>query len=330
MSKFGAIIKQSFRIPSPTLTENNLVDQAGKVHIVTGGYAGCGQELVKILYQKNATIYVAGRSESKALKSISDIKDRYPSSKGRLEFLAVDLSDLSSIKKAVQAFEAKETRLDVLTNNAGVMWPPVGSKDRQGHELQIGTNCLGPFLLTELLLPILRSTVSVAPPDSVRVTWAASLAGITNGLKDGVQFDAEGSPKVHDSPTIDYGQSKYGNMILASEFSKRYGKDGIVSVSFNPGNLKTELQRHLSSIGRTMISTMLHPPIYGAYTELYAGWSSEITSEHNGWYIIPWGRIDTQGLGRDVVKSLQSKKEGGSGVAAAFWEWCDRETSSFR
>ena len=105
MSKLGVIIKQSFRIPPPTLTENNLVDQTGKIHIVTGGYAGCGQELVKILYQKNATIYVAGRSESKALKSISDIKDRYPGSKGRLEFLPVDLSDLSSIKKAVQAFQ---------------------------------------------------------------------------------------------------------------------------------------------------------------------------------------------------------------------------------
>ncbi|KAJ4009605.1 short-chain alcohol dehydrogenase [Fusarium irregulare] len=330
MSKFGAIIKQSFRIPPPTLTENNLVDQTGKVHIVTGGYAGCGQELVKILYQKNATIYVAGRSESKALESISDIKDRYPSSKGRLEFLAVDLSALSSIKKAVQTFEAKETRLDVLTNNAGVMWPPAGSKDHHGHELQMGTNCLGPFLFTELLLPILRSTVSVASPGSVRVTWAASLAGITNGLKDGVQFDAHGSPKVHGSATIDYGQSKFGNMILASEFSKRYGKDGILSVSFNPGNLQTELQRHVSSIGKMIISPMLHAPIYGAYTELYTGWSSEITSEHNGWYIIPWGRIDTQGLGRDVVKSLQSEKEGGSGVALAFWEWCDRETASFR
>ncbi|KAF5698460.1 NAD(P)-binding protein [Fusarium mundagurra] len=330
MSKFGAVINQSFHIPSPTLTENNLDDQAGKVHIVTGGYAGCGQELVKILYQKNATIYVAGRSESKALKSITAIKDQYPRSKGRLEFLAVDLSDLSSIKKAVRAFEAKERRLDVLTNNAGVMTPPVGSKDSHGHELQIGTNCLGPFLFTELLLPTLLSTVSVASPGSVRVTWAASLAGITSGPKGGVQFDSQGNPKVHDSPSTDYGQSKYGNMLLASEFSKRYGKDGIVSVSFNPGNLQTELQRHMSSIGKMMMSAMLYPPIYGAYTELYAGWSSEITSKHNGGYIIPWGRIGTQGLGRDIMKSFQSKKEGGSGIAAAFWEWCHKETASFR
>lgn len=75
MSKFGVVIKQPFYIPSPTLTEKNLVDQAGNVHIVPGGYAGCGKELVKIVYQKNATIYVAGRSESKAFKSIAAIRD---------------------------------------------------------------------------------------------------------------------------------------------------------------------------------------------------------------------------------------------------------------
>ncbi|KAH6968155.1 short-chain dehydrogenase [Fusarium avenaceum] len=272
MSKFGVVIKQSFYIPSPTLTENDLVDQAGKVHIVPGGYAGCGKGLVKILYEKNATIYC-------------------PRSKGRLEFLAVDLSDLHSFKKAVRAFKAKERRLGVLTNTAGVMTPPVGSKDSHGHELQMGTKCLGPFLFTELILPTLLSTVSVASPGSVRVTWAGSLAGMTSGPKG-----------VHNSPPTDYGQSKYGNMLLAEEFSKRYGKDGIVSASFNPGNLQTELQRHMSSIGKMMMSSMLHPPIYGAYTELYAGWSYEITLEHNGGFMIPWGRIDTRGFGPYAVK----------------------------
>ncbi|KAH8171198.1 short chain dehydrogenase domain-containing protein [Sarocladium implicatum] len=323
-------MKQSFHIPAPTLTEKNLVDQAGKVHIVTGGYTGCGQELVKILYQKNATIYVAGRSESKAFKSIATIKEQYPSSKGRLEFLSVDLSDLFSIKKAVQAFESKETRLDVLTNNAGVMTPPVGSKDSHGHELQMGTNCLGPFLFTELLRPILLRTVSAAPPGSVRVTWAGSVTAIAQSPQDGLQFDAQGKPIVHGSPDTDYGQSKCGNIFLASEFAKRYEKDGIVSVSFNPGNLRTELQRHMSFLGKAMLGFMLHPPVFGAYTELYAGWASEISLENNGAFIIPWGRIDSQVLRKDILASLQSKKEGGSGVAARFWDWCSEETASFR
>lgn len=166
----------------------------------------------------------------------------------------------------------------------------------------MGTNCLGPFLFTELLLPTLLSTVSVASRGSVRVTWAGSLAGMTSSPKGGIQFDAQGNPKVHNSPPTDYGQSKYGNMLLASKLSKQYGKDGIVSASFNPGNLQTELQRHMSSIGKMMMSSMLHSFIYGASTELYAGWSSEITLEHNGGFIIPWGRIDTQGFGPYAVK----------------------------
>jgi len=139
LSLFKNAYKQSYNIATPPLTEANLPDQTGRVIIITGGYAGVGQELSRIIYQHNGTVYVAGRSVEKAEKSITDTKALFPGSKGKIDFLKVDLADLTTIKVAVEEFRAKESRLDVLVNNAGVMVPPVGSRSEQGHELQMGT-----------------------------------------------------------------------------------------------------------------------------------------------------------------------------------------------
>lgn len=92
---------------------------------MTGGYVGVGYELCKILYAHNATVWVAGRSASKAEKAISSIRDASPSSNGRVEFLYLDLSDLKTIKPAVESFTAQQQRLDVLVNNAGVRLSPL-------------------------------------------------------------------------------------------------------------------------------------------------------------------------------------------------------------
>lgn len=87
---------------------------------MTGGYAGLGFELSQILYAHDAVVYVAGRSQSKASTAITRIKDAFPKSRGRLEFMNVDFSDLSTIKPGAEAFLTREQRLDVLVNNAGV------------------------------------------------------------------------------------------------------------------------------------------------------------------------------------------------------------------
>jgi len=325
----GNILTQMFFIPKPNLTEKNLPDQTGKVHIVTGGYAGCGLELVKILYQHNATIYVAGRSKEKAGKSIQAVKAAFPDSKGRLEFLKVDLGDLTSIKPAAEEFMSKETRLDVLTNNAGVMTPPKGSKDSHGRELQLGTNCLGPYLFTELLVPVLQKTAKEAPTGTVRVTWASSSATYMSP-KGGVEFGSDGEPTPfwNDSGKA-YAQAKAANCLLASEFANRYGKDGIISVSWNPGNLRSELQRHLGAVTAFFLDKLLlYPTIYGAYTELWSGWSPDLTASHNGAYIGPWGRV--LDIRKDHVAAMKSQKEGGTGIAAKFWDWCDSTTKQYR
>ena len=296
---------------------------------MTGGYAGCGYELVKILYEKNATVYVAGRSQDKASVAIEQLKKAYPASKGKVEFLKLDLSDLSTVKPAAEEFMSKESRLDVLTNNAGVMVPPKGSKDAQGNELQLGTNCLGPFLFTKCLLPVLERTAKESPAGSVRVTWAASLAVAVQSPKGGVTFEKDGNVKQFLSgPEPCYGQSKAGNTYLAAEFAHRYGKDGIISVSWNPGNLKSELQRHLPAIQNFVLeSFLLHPAIFGAYTELWAACSPEITASQNGAYIAPWGRV--KNTRSDVVAGMKRISEGGTGTAEKFWDWCEKMTEKY-
>jgi retinol dehydrogenase-12 len=260
------------------------------------------------------------------MKAIGAMKEAYPDSKGRVEFLNIDLSDLATVKPAAEEFLAKESKLHVLTNNAGVMFPPTGSKDKHGHELQLGTNCLGPFLFTKLLTPILQKTAAEEPAASVRVTWAASLMAQMGAPKNGVEL-TESGPKLFNS-SVDYSQSKAGNCLLASEFAAKYAKDGVVSVSWNPGNLVSELQRHMAQILRYIMNTFaLHPVIFGGYTELYAACSPDITASQSGSYIAPWGRVTPQRA--DIVAAMKSEKEGGTGVASKFWEYCDKETSQY-
>ncbi|KAM6530428.1 short-chain alcohol dehydrogenase [Fusarium falciforme] len=313
-------LDQSFWIPAPTLTEKNLDDQKGKVFIVTGGYVGVGYQLSRILHQRHGTVYIAGRSKQKADAAILAIKKENPSSQGRLEFLELDLADLASVAKAASDFMSREDRLDVLTNNAGVCEPPVGSRTCQGHELQMGTNCLGPFLFTKLLLPILQKTASTAPT-GVRVTWAGSLGAHLQSPPDGIQFDGDGSPRNQTSQGVNYGQSKAGNFYLAREFSKRLKDDGVVSVAFNPGNLRSEMQRYGSTMRKVLVHIMSHPAVYGAYTELYAGWSKDITLEKTGAWVIPWGRLGR--LRDDIEKGCEN------GVSAKFWAWCEAESKEF-
>ncbi len=102
-----------------------------QVILVTGAASGCGLELAKMLYEKNATVYIAARSNQRAIGAIEMIKQAHPAARGQLKPLAVDLADLQTVKPAVASFLSQEGRLDVLVHNAGVMMPPEGSKSKQ-------------------------------------------------------------------------------------------------------------------------------------------------------------------------------------------------------
>jgi len=120
---------------SPYLTSNIL----GKVFLITGGAVGVGFETAGLLYSKDGIVFIAGRSKSNGEAAIAKIRQLYPASKGQLNFLSLDLGDLTTIKPAVLDFKAQVKRLDVLWNNAGVMVPPAGSKTAQVRYHMINT-----------------------------------------------------------------------------------------------------------------------------------------------------------------------------------------------
>lgn len=323
--------------PPPPLTEANLPSQAGKVFIVTGGYSGVGLELSRILYRAGARVYVAGRSQGPALAAIEKIKASSSSSAapqqqqrqqqpGELFFLPLDLADLSSIRGTVEAFLKKESRLDVLWNNAGISLPPPRSATKQGLDLLVGTNCVGPFLLTQLLEPVLEATAAEAGSGAVRVVWAASQTVDLQAPKGGFEMAAleKGPMESFDDRVAMYITTKVGNWFLASEFARRRAGGGVLHVVQNPGNLRTNLLRHYVWI-LYIFYFLLYEPIYGAYTELYAGLSPDITMEFAGGYIVPWGGKH-QSPRQDLLLALKSTEEGGTGLAQDFWDWCEKNT----
>lgn len=201
-----------------------------QVFIVTGASSGFGLELAKLLYGKDGTVYLATRSAAKAEAAISTLRDLFPSSRGALSFLPLDLADLSTIPHAAATFAARETRLDVLWNNAGVMLPaPAEARTKQGFEAQLGVNALGPLLFTLALRPILAATARMAEPGAVRVAWVSSRA-VGGAPRPAIDFGNINYEAKEEDAWTQYARSKAGVVILAAEFARRAATEGILSV----------------------------------------------------------------------------------------------------
>ncbi|EMC94578.1 hypothetical protein BAUCODRAFT_25740 [Baudoinia panamericana UAMH 10762] len=319
--------------PPPSLTEKTLPRQQGKVFLVTGGNTGIGLELCKVLYSAGAKVYLAARSAPKAQEAIKRIlssSSALPAREGgELVYLPLDLADLDSVKQAAREFQAKEKLLHVLFNNAGASVLPVGSVSKQGHELTTATNCLGAFLLTQLLLPQLEAAASSAPEASVRVIWTSSILVEMAAPKDGLNISTIDKPCTATQRTPRYCETKAGNYFLASEFARRYTKrTGIVSLTQNPGNLKSDVWRNVDVFTYYAVAWTLWESVKGAYTELWAGLSEEVKLDDSGRYVMPFGRWHP-GQRADIELALRSKDEGGSGRAAEFWDWCAEQTRNY-
>lgn len=323
----GAAFSQVFP-PAPSLTEKNLPSQKGKVFVVTGGASGMGYEIAKILFQAGGKVYIAGRSEEKAQKAISEIKalKNEKATTGELEFIPLVLDDLSTIKSSADAFKGKEQRLDILFNNAGINSSKEGSATTQGYERQLATNCLGPYLFTQLLIPTLLATAKLSPPGSVRVVWNSSQIVDASAPAGGIDMSTISAPNPDDRFT--YTRSKTGNWFLASELARELKFEGIISMVQNPGGVKTNLLRY-EPLLRFFAAPILHHARYGAYTQLWTALSPEVTLEESGGYVIPWGRMHFA-LRQDLLDALKSVEEGGTGQARAFSEWCWEQTSKYR
>ncbi|KAL1690645.1 hypothetical protein GGG16DRAFT_55211 [Schizophyllum commune] len=302
--------------PPPTWTTADIPDLTGKVALVTGGNTGIGKETVRALLEHNATVYLAARNADKATAAIAELKE---ATGKEARFLKLDLSDLHAIKAAAEEFLGKERHLDILFNSAGVMMTPVDECTQffVGYDLQFGTNVLGHFYFTKLLLPSLLPPEGADPKstESARVITTSSI-GHRPGRLD---FNT-----LRDSPlrrrkwtqTL-YFQSKLGDILIASELQRQYGDKGIVSIAVNPGNLNSELYRHMPKLQVALLVSssrpFLYPPPLGALTQLYAGTAPE-AANFGGEYLMPWARRGkAQALARDEQ------------LARELWKWCEEQ-----
>ena len=208
-----------------------------QVYLVTGATSGVGLALAGLLYGANATVLAAGRNQTSGDATMRSIRAAHPSSAGTLEFIEVNLDNLSSVAACARAVLSRDGgsgggdgKLDVLFCNAGVMHPPPGSATAQGHELQVGVNCLGHVLLAEMLAPLLARTAASAGRGAVRVVWVTSLYAETGSPEGGFEVDNLGFKKRTPDKYAAYAVSKAGAFYQAVEFGRRYEAQGIVSV----------------------------------------------------------------------------------------------------
>lgn len=252
---------------------------------MTGANSGIGKELARILYAKNARVYVTARSHEKGTQAIEDIKREVPESKGKLIFVPLDLADLNQVKASAQQILDREDRIHVLFNNAGVMVLSQEPRTAQGYEQQLGVNNVGTHLFTKLLTPTLvRTAQNASSPGTVRVVWVSSSAAETpQSPKGGVPLDnLDYHKKVE--PFTRYAISKAGVYYQGAEFARRYHADGIISTPLHPGILNTDLFRTAPSIIQRIFKFLFtYPPVYGAYTELFAGFSPDVISRSGEW-----------------------------------------------
>lgn len=284
-------------------TTDNLKDQNGKTILITGANTGLGFQTALELAKKNALVIVAGRSSDKINQAILDIKKEYP--KAKLEAGIVDLSDLQSVKNFAESILEKHDRLDVLINNAGVMFPPA-SKTKDGFELQFGVNFMSHFALTAYLFKLINTTIGS------RIVTLSSIAH-KNGLID---FENLRLEKPYDK-FREYGQSKVADLIFSIELQRRLNKSGATTISIgaHPGISKTELLR---TDKPEMINEFPHMSAnQGAFSSLFAA----TEPLKGGEYIGPNGDGEMTGFPEAAFIASYAKDET---IGKNLWEFANK------
>jgi NAD(P)-dependent dehydrogenase (short-subunit alcohol dehydrogenase family) len=211
-------------------TENDIPDLKDKLVIVTGGNSGIGYEAALALAGKNADVILTARDPIKGDHAAQQIRKKYPRSK--VTVAALDLADLKSVHAFAEMFITKYKNLDILINNAGVMAIP-HRRTVDGFEMQFGTNHLGHFALTGLLLPALKAT------PNARVVTVSSFVHMSGDIHFGDLLWERSYDR-----WAAYAQSKLANLLFAYELQRRFASSKInaISVGCHPGYAATNLQ----------------------------------------------------------------------------------------
>jgi retinol dehydrogenase-12 len=253
-------------------TSNKRLD--GKVVIITGANTGIGKETARDLAKRGAKVIMACRDIEKAKKAINDLKQENKDSK--LEIMSLDLSSLASVRKFAEDIYKQESKIDILINNAGVMMCPK-SKTEDGFEMQFQVNYLGHFLLTLLLINLLKKSSN---PKIINVS--ALLHHIAVIDFNDINLDN------NYSPLLSYARSKLAQILFTSELSRRLSETKINVYCLHPGIIETELVRHRDKDSfSSKFMRFLFNPIdaeLGSQTTLYCALEDKLNTESGHYY----------------------------------------------
>lgn len=236
---------------------------AGKNILVTGANTGIGRITAEVLARRGAKVTLACRSEEKTRPVLDGIR----AAGGKADFLDLDLADLDSVRTAAKTWLERDEPLHVLVNNAGLAGHRGTTK--QGFELTFGVNHLGPFLLTELLLPRLRES---KPARIVNVSSRSHY----RAPRVGVPFAELRRSTPSTTGVTEYSVSKLCNVLFTKELARGRAGEGITSVSLHPGVVATEIWRRLPFPLRQISNLFMKSPEDGAATTLHCVTSPDI------------------------------------------------------
>lgn len=299
-------------------TAEQMPSQAGRTAIVTGANSGIGLQMVIALAGAGADVVMACRNPAKAEQALTEVRQRVPQAK--VTAMALDLSTLASVRHFADAFLREHAQLDLLINNAGILGVPL-SRTVDGFESQMGTNHLGHFALTGLLIDRL-----IATPGS-RVITVGSL-GHWRGKLDPADLNFERTPY---KPFDGYANSKLANMLFSHELARRLATRGhkVLAAAAHPGGADTTIKPRKDSFGQRFEDAVIAPiarrylintAAAGALPVLYAATMPDVQP---GDY---WGPDGFIGLKGYPAKAKRSARATDSGTAKQLWEASERLT----
>jgi NAD(P)-dependent dehydrogenase (short-subunit alcohol dehydrogenase family) len=275
-------------------TSADIPDQTGRTAVITGANTGLGYETAAALAANGAHVVLAVRNLDKGKDAADRIAASTPGAGVTVQEL--DLSSLESIRTAADELRSRYDTIDLLINNAGVMWTPKQTT-KDGFELQFGTNHLGHFAFTGLLLDRLLPV-----PDSRVVTVSSQGHRIRAGIHfDDLQWE-------HDYDRVAaYGQSKLANLLFTYELQRRLRTSNNVATAAHPGGSNTELARNVP-LAQRLAFTVLAPVVtqsaaMGALPTLRAATDPGVLG---GQYFGPQGFLEQRGNPKVVTSSDQS------------------------
>ncbi|XP_074566468.1 short-chain dehydrogenase TIC 32 B, chloroplastic-like [Curcuma longa] len=216
------------------------IDASRLTVIVTGGSSGIGAETARVLALRGAHVIIGARNMEAANAVKQNILSSIPSA--RIDIIQIELSSLKSVRAFAEKFLAMNLPLNILINNAGVMYCPFKLSE-DGVEMQFATNHLGHFLLTNLLLEKLKTTAEKTGIEG-RIVNLSSVAHV-GPYSEGIKFDKLNDKKAYND-MMAYGQSKLANILHSNELARRLKEEGVnvTANSVHPGLIRTNLGRH--------------------------------------------------------------------------------------